>query len=86
MFGGQLFNVIVKILLVLTFGTLLIGLLPVSPFSGAIEAVGEIPYIKNINWFFPVGKCLAVLTGWAVCMASYYAVAWILRELHIIGN
>lgn len=81
-----MWDTIVKILVTIAVAGLLIGLLPESPFASAIAELGELPFIANVNWFFPVGTCVSILSGWAVCMGAYYAIAWILRQLHIVGN
>lgn len=86
MFGGQLFDTIVKILVTLAIATILVAILPVSPFQGFIEDLETLPYIGYLNWLFPVGKCLSVLSAWAVCLGAYYAIAWILRQLNILGQ
>lgn len=84
--GKQVVDTIVKILLTLAIATILIAILPVSPFTSMIEAMSELPYIGYFNWFFPVGRCLTALTGWAACLAVYYGIAWIFRQLNIIGS
>lgn len=86
MFGGQLFDTIVKILFTIAIAGIIIAILPVSPFKSVIETLGELPFIGYLNWFFPVGRCLTVLTGWGVCMGVYYGVAWIFRQLNIISR
>ena len=88
MFNGQIFNVLVKILLTLAVASVLIALLPASPFPAMIEEFDTIAgeYISAINWVFPVGKCLAVLTVWASAIMVYYAYAWILRQLDIVSK
>ena len=84
--GKQVVDTIVKILLTLAIATILIAILPVSPFTSMISAMAELPYISYFNWFFPVGKCLSALTAWAACMGVYYGIAWIFRQLDIIGK
>lgn len=88
MLGGQIVDTIVKILLTLVLGVVLIGLLPASPFQGFISEISPIigQYIGYINWVFPVGKCLTVLTAWGVCIGLYYGIAWILRQLDIVSK
>ena len=86
MFGGQLFDTIVKILLTLAIATILIAILPVSPFRSIIDSMEQLPYIGYFNWFFPVGKCLAALSAWAVCIGIWYGIAWIFRQLDIVSK
>lgn len=84
--GKQIVDTIVKILLTLAIATILIAILPVSPFKGMIESMGELPYLSYFNWFFPVGRCLTALTAWGVAIGIYYGIAWIFRQLDIIGS
>lgn len=86
LFGGKIFDTIVKILLTLAIGGLLIGLLPTSPFGDLIETIGELPYLGYLNWFFPVGRCVAVGLTWGIAIGVYYGISWILRQLGIIGT
>lgn len=81
-----MFDTIVKIIITLAVAGILIAILPISPFQSIITAIGEIPYLGYLNWFFPVGRCLTVLTAWAAAVAVYYGIAWILRQLDIIGG
>lgn len=86
MIGGQLFNVVVKILLTLAIASILIAILPISPFKGFIDALGELPYIGYLNWFFPVGRVLTTLSAWAVALGIWYGISWIFRQLDIISS
>lgn len=86
MFGTQIFDTIVKILLTLAIASILIAILPVSPFKAVIESLGELPYISYLNWFVPVGRIITTLGAWAVCLGFYYGIAWIFRQLDIIGR
>ena len=83
--GKQIFETVVKILVTLAIAAILIGILPASPFPAIIEVIAEFPYIGYLNWFFPVGKCLAALTAWATCMGVWYGISWIFRQLNIIS-
>ena len=81
-----MFDTIVKILLTLAVAGILIAILPVSPFQAVIESIGSTPYLSYLNWFFPVGRCLTVLMAWASAIGLFYGIAWILRQLGIIGG
>lgn len=86
LFGGKIFDTIIKILLTLAIGGILIALLPSSPFADFVNTIGELPYLGYLNWFFPVGRCLSVLTVWGIAIGVYYGISWILRYLNIIGT
>lgn len=86
MLNGTLFDTIVKILLTLAIGGLLIAILPASPFPSIIETIGELPMLGYLNWFIPVGKLLGILTAWASAILIFFGIAWIFRQLGIIGQ
>ena len=79
-------DTIAKIAITLVLGVILIGILPVSPFRQFINSIGAIPYMGYVNWFFPVGQCLTILTAWVAAIAIFYGISWILRQLNIIGS
>ena len=83
---GTVIDTIVKIVLTLAVAGILIGLLPASPFPAIIEQIGQLPMIGYINWFIPVGTFVGILTAWASAIAVFYGIAWILRQLGIIGS
>lgn len=86
MFGGQIFDTIVKILLTIAIASILIAILPVSPFQNMISSLSELPYLGYLNWFFPVGRVITTLGVWAVAMGVWYGIAWIFRQLDIISK
>lgn len=88
MFGGQIVDTIVKIVITIALAAVLIGILPASPFQTFINEITPVvsPYIGYINWVFPVGKCLAVLTAWGVAIGAYYGIQWILKQLDIVSK
>lgn len=60
-------------------------LVPTSPFRGIIDSIGSFEYLGWLNWFFPVGPCLAVLSVWVGVIASYTIVSALLRWAKIIA-
>lgn len=83
---GNLIDTIVKIVLTLAVAGILIGLLPPSPFPAIIESIAALPMISYINWFFPVGQAIGILSSWAAAIVVFYGISWILRQLGIIGS
>lgn len=86
MFKGTVVDTIIKILVTLALAGIILAVLPASPFSSVIETIGALPYLGYLNWFFPVGRCLSVMTVWLVAVGIYYGVSWIFRQLGIIGS
>ena len=61
-----------------------LALLPKSPFIKFINAVDEIPYLSNLNWFFPVSECIAIMEAFLMVVAVYYVYQAILRSINLI--
>lgn len=64
----------------------LLGLLPLSPFTGVIESLSGYPYLGYINWVFPVGPCLRILGLWLTAYTLYLFYSIIMRWLKVIGD
>lgn len=75
-----------KIALTASIGLILIACLPISPFQSFVNELNGVPYLAYLNWFFPVGKCLAAMTIWTMAISLYYGYQWILRQLGITGS
>lgn len=58
--------------------------LPVSPFKGFIDLIDGIPYLAELNWFFPVSECIAVAEMWVAVIAVYYLYSAVMRWIKII--
>ena len=65
------------------FGSI-IGFLPRSPFRQYIDAIGDIPYLANLNWIIPIPECIAVLQVWLSVVIIYYTYSAIMRFLRLI--
>ena len=84
--GFQGVSVIAKILFTLAVASVLIAILPISPFESLVDSISSTPYLGYLNWFFPIGRCLTALTAWCTAIVSFYAISWILRQLDIVGS
>lgn len=62
----------------------ILTLLPKSPFIKYINALDSIPYLKYLNWFFPVSECIAVMEAFCAVVAVWYVYQAILRYLQMI--
>lgn len=67
------------------FYTWIIGLLPSSPFQALVNSIASVPYLRYLNWFFPVTEALALLEAWLVAIAVFYLYRMILSYIHLIG-
>lgn len=62
----------------------LASFLPTSPFRRAIDLIGNIPYIEEINWFIPIDEAVLILMWWGSAIALYYAYMIVLRWVKAI--
>lgn len=63
----------------------LIALLPSSPFTALVNSISSIPYLKYLNWFFPVTECIALVEAWLIAIAVFYLYRVIMSYIHLIG-
>lgn len=68
------------------FAAMLQTVLPLSPFQRWVSAAQGLPYIGWLNWFFPVGECLAVMAAWLTAVGVFYLYSIIMRWLKVIGD
>lgn len=59
-------------------------LLPTSPFTSFIDALGELPYLGYLNYFVPVGTFLKIGAAWLSAIALFYVYSLILRWIRAI--
>lgn len=77
---------IVKIVLTVTAWTLLLILLPETPFLQFITGINTVPYLAYLNWFVPFGTCATIMSVWWTAVIVFYAISWILRQLGLLGS
>ena len=66
------------------FLTLIISLLPLSPFAGYIDKLEELPYLGYLNYFVPVGTCLKIGAAWLSAIALFYLYRVVARWIKLI--
>lgn len=64
--------------------SIILDLLPDSPFRGFIDNVVNIPYIGCLNYFVPISDFIAILSAWCAAITAYYVVSAILRTINAI--
>lgn len=67
------------------FGLTILNFLPLSPFQPYIQYVSNLPYLGELNWFFPIGQALTVMGAWLTVITTYYLYSVILRWLRMIS-
>lgn len=65
-------------------GQFLCNFLPTSPFRKAIDLLGNIPYIEEINWFIPIEETVLILEWWGLAIGVYYGYMIVLRWVKAI--
>lgn len=59
--------------------SIILGLLPQSPFVGFSSLVNQIPYLSFVNWFLPISEMLAILESWLVVVSVYYGILYLVN-------
>lgn len=59
-------------------------LLPNSPFSAYIASIEKMPFLGYLNYFLPIGECIAIGQAWLVCIAIFYSYQAIMRMVQLI--
>lgn len=70
----------VKVLLL----SVVLTLLPSSPFQGFVYLTNNIPFLSYLNWFIPISEIIVIIEGWLVVVASYYTILFILNYVGIL--
>lgn len=58
--------------------------LPTSPFSAYIDALGNISFLGYVNYFVPVSVFIAIGEAWLVAVGVFYLWSIILRWIRAI--
>ena len=67
-----------------SFGSMLMTVLPRSPFAGVLFSLAGNQGLGWLNWFFPVGACLKVFAAWLVAYGTYLVYSIIMRWIKAI--
>lgn len=60
-------------------------LLPESPFSMINQYINQVPYLQYLNWFIPFNQLVGVMEFWLAAVTIYYGYMMALRYTHVIG-
>ena len=72
-----LYSLAIKFLLL----TLVLALLPVSPFQAFVQYFSQIPFLGAINYFLPIPEMLAVIETWLVAVSVIYGILFVLNHV-----
>ena len=67
-----------------TLWVAIISFLPGSPFKAIIANLDGLPYMAELNWFFPVHECVIVIEVWLTAVALFYTYMAIMRFIRIL--
>lgn len=72
--------------LISEFGSVLIQLLPRSPFADWIDSFQVEQFVGILNWFVPVGQMVSVFSLWLVAVGLFYLYSILMRWIKMIGD
>lgn len=64
--------------------SVILSLLPLSPFADAIDNLFQLPYLGYLNYFVPVGTFLKIGTAWLAAIALFYLYSVLARWIKLI--
>ena len=64
--------------------TVVVSLLPSSPFTNFNSLITNIPYLGYLNWFLPISEILVVLESWLVVVSIYYSILFVINYVGIV--
>lgn len=72
----------VKVLVI----TLVLSLLPASPFVGFSNLTEMIPFLNFVNWVLPISEMLVILESWLVVVVIYYGILYLINYAGIVKS
>lgn len=66
--------------------SVVLSLLPSSPFVAFNNLVNTIPYLSYLNWFIPIPQIIVILESWLSIVAIYYTILFGLNYVGIIKS
>lgn len=68
------------------FGSVIVSLLPASPFEGFLNSIElNSKYVGWLNWFVPVGGIITVIEAWLLAIATFYIYKAVLHWIGVIS-
>lgn len=66
--------------------SVVLSLLPVSPFVGFSYLLESVPYVSILNFFLPISEILVLLESWLVIVAVYYGILYMANYAGILKS
>lgn len=66
--------------------TIVLALLPSSPFVGFSALVQDIPFLSWLNWFLPISEMLVIFESLLVVIVVYYGILYLLNYVGVLKS
>lgn len=66
--------------------SVVLALLPSSPFVGFSTLISQIPYLSYLNWFLPISEMLVVMETWLAVVTVYYGILYLLNYVGLVKS
>lgn len=66
--------------------SVVLAMLPMSPFAGFSSLMSSIPFLSYANFFFPISEMLAVIETWLAVVVTYYGILYIVNYVGIVKS
>lgn len=68
-----------------SLASVVLSLLPQSPFRPIIDWFADLPFLGFLNWIFPVKACLTIGGLWLTSIAIFYLYSVVMRWVKLIS-
>lgn len=66
--------------------TLVLTLLPSSPFVGFNYLINQIPFLGYLNWFLPIPEIIVIMETWLAVVAIFYSILYLLNYVGVLKS
>lgn len=75
-------DIAVKVVII----SVVLSLLPMSPFVGFEYLMENIPFLSFVNWFLPISEMIVITESWLVVVAVYYGILYLVNYAGIVKS
>lgn len=66
--------------------SIVLALLPSSPFVGFSYLVENIPFLGWLNWFLPISEMLVIFESLLIVIVAYYGILYLLNYVGVLKS
>lgn len=66
--------------------SIVLALLPSSPFVGFSYLVENIPFLSWLNWFLPISEMLVIFESLLIVIVAYYGILYLLNYVGVLKS